>query len=475
MTLDLQTLRESDRLEFKKSDGKLSADFWPTYSAFANTNGGTIVIGLMEDGQAGAVTPVGVKDPDKTVNDIWVQVNNPQMISVNILTNEDIRVDEIDGKAIIVVNVPRAERRKRPVYINGNMNSGTYRRNGGGDYHCTVNEIAEMLRDSREDSADSSLCSRVLMKDLDDQTIESFRNMMSNRTPGHPWNMVPSDEFLRLIGAADYGSDGVLMPTVAGVLMFGRDYSIVREIPHYMLDYLEYGIGGDDWDVRRTTYTGDWTGNLFEFFMFVANRLALNSPNRFELDGMMRVDDSDLLKAEREMVLNGLAHADYSGSGGVRVELRHCSLTVRNPGTFRIPVKLAESGGHSDPRNPNVMRMFMLIGLVERAGSGVHRMVTTCSRMGLGEPEIAESVDPSTVTVSMRTCPSVHNGTPAGQTMFESVLDAIKARGDATVAEIASMTGMSKSTVSRRIHELKDSGKLRREGTNRGGRWVVEE
>ena len=353
------------------------------------------------------------------------------------------------------------------------MNSGTYRRNGEGDYHCTVNEIAEMLRDSREESADSSLCTRVLLRDLDEATVESFRTMMSNRTPGHPWNKVPRDEFLRLIGAADYGSDGELRPTIAGVLMFGRDYSIVRELPRYLLDYLEYAGEGEAWEARRTTDTGDWTGNLFEFFTYVANRLALGSPNRFELNGMVRVDDSGLLKAEREAVLNGIAHADYNGSVGVRVELRRGRLTVRNPGTFRIPVGLAESGGHSDPRNPNVMRMFMLVGLAERAGSGVHRMVTTCRELGLGEPEIAESVDPSTVTVSMRTSVPDPAGPVAGRGRYPTVLDAMAARDDATLAELAEMTGMSTSTVSRRIRELKGSGRIRREGSRVKGRWVV--
>ena len=114
-------------------------------------------------------------------------------------------------------------------------------------------------------------------------------------------------------------------------------------------------------------------------------------------------------------MLNGIVHADYNGSGGVRVELRRDRLTVRNPGTFRIPVGLVESDGHSDPRNSNVMRMFMLVGLAERAGSGVHRMVTTYRELGLGEPEISESVDPSTVTVSMRTSAPNPAGPVAGK------------------------------------------------------------
>lgn len=470
MTLDLDRLREDERFEAKRSEGKLSSDFWPTYSAFANTFGGDIAIGLREDSNdRRRLVPVGVENPDKILDDLWAQVNNPQKVSVNILSEDDVKVEEIDGRKVIVVHVPRAERQKRPVFINGNMNSGTYRRNGSGDYHCTVSEVAEMLRDSRDEPMDAALCTRVLLRDLDGETIGAYRRMMSNRIPNHPWNQESDDEFLRLIGAAGYDEDGTLRPTIAGVLMFGRDYSIVMELPRYMLDYLEYGDDSGDWTARRTTDTGDWPGNLFEFFMFVTNRINRSSPAGFNLDGAIRVDDSDLMKAEREAVVNGIVHADYNGSGGVRIELHPDTLVVRNPGTFRIPMGLAESGGHSDPRNPNVMKMLMLVGLVERAGSGLYRMRRTCRGLGLGDPEIVESTDPSTVTLTMR----IAGGRRQPGSDPSSVLDAIKKNGDATVAELASMTGLSTSTVTRRIRQLRDSGVIVREGSKAKGRWVV--
>ena len=471
--MDIGSLREDERFEAKRCDNRLPNLFWPTYSAFANTFGGRIVLGLTEDSKdKRRLTATGVADPEKIVQDIWDQANNPQKVSVNILSDDDVRIEECEGVRVVVVDVPRAERQKRPVYINGSVNSGTYRRNGEGDYHCSIHEVAEMLRDSREEPLDSTLCTRVLLRDLDTKSVESYRNMMSSRNPGHPWNAEPNDEFLRLIGAADDDGTGNLRPTIAGVLMFGRDYSIVRELPRYMLDYLEYPDGGDEWTDRLCTDTGDWAGNLLGFYMHVSNRIGINGRRPFSLDGMVRTDDTELLKAEREAVLNGIVHADYNGSGGVRVELHPDRLVVRNPGTFRIPIALAESGGHSDPRNPNVMKMFMLVGLVERAGSGVYRMVRTCRELGLGTPVIAESSDPSTVTVTMRIDGTRHGPAEATDSCL-SVLDAISGKEDATIAELAEMTGLSTSTVSRSIRRLKDSGRLSREGTRARGRWVV--
>ena len=469
--MDIGSLREDERFEAKRCDNRLPNSFWPTYSAFANTFGGRIVLGLTEDSKdRRRLTATGVADPEKIVQDIWDQANNPQKVSVNILSDDDVRIEECEGVRVVVVDVPRAERQKRPVYINGSVNSGTYRRNGEGDYHCSIHEVAEMLRDSREEPLDSTLCTRVLLRDLDAKSVESYRNMMSSRNPGHPWNAEPNDEFLRLIGAADDDGTGNLRPTIAGVLMFGRDYSIVRELPRYMLDYLEYPDGGDEWTDRLCTDTGDWAGNLLGFYMHVSNRIGINGRRPFSLDGMVRTDDTELLKAEREAVLNGIVHADYNGSGGVRVELRPSSLVVRNPGTFRIPIRLAESGGHTDPRNPNVMRMFMLVGLVERAGSGVHRMVRACRELGLDDPRIEEGMDPATVTVAMDIFAEPK---AAGKPTNADILDFIERDPGISIADLAQATGLSTSTVSRRIRDLKDSGLLVREGDRRDGRWRV--
>lgn len=65
----------------------------------------------------GSLVPCGLEDPDKTIKDFWAIVNNPQKVSVCTLMDEDVHKQEIDGKTIVVVDVPRADRQQRPVYI----------------------------------------------------------------------------------------------------------------------------------------------------------------------------------------------------------------------------------------------------------------------------------------------------------------------------------------------------------------------
>ncbi|MCQ2079472.1 MAG: ATP-binding protein [archaeon] len=125
-------------MEFKKCGEGLPQSMWETYSSFANTFGGTIVLGI--DERNGNIVS-GVNDPDKILKDLWDTVNNPNRVNINLLQEDDVEIRTIQGRTIILVHVPRARRELRPVFLNNNLNSGTYRRNGQGDYHCTLNEI----------------------------------------------------------------------------------------------------------------------------------------------------------------------------------------------------------------------------------------------------------------------------------------------------------------------------------------------
>lgn len=91
--------------------------------------------------------PIDLPFPEKLIKDFWDTVNNRSKVSVNILSSKDVYIQSINDKKIVVINVPRAQRYYKPVYLNENPISGSYRRNGEGDYHC-AEEIKEMYRDA---------------------------------------------------------------------------------------------------------------------------------------------------------------------------------------------------------------------------------------------------------------------------------------------------------------------------------------
>ena len=106
------TTPEGVTFEAKRSKGGLPKSFWETYSSFANTHGGCIALGVSES-EDGLVVE-GVPDVDGTLKGLWNNLNNREKVSVNLLSDADVTVQDVDGKKVILVDVPRASRMDRP-------------------------------------------------------------------------------------------------------------------------------------------------------------------------------------------------------------------------------------------------------------------------------------------------------------------------------------------------------------------------
>lgn len=146
---NLEDYRESNRIEAKLALGGLPESIWETYSAFANTFGGLILLGV-EEYPDKSLHPVDLPDPIGIMEEFWTKVNDPRVAGVNILTLDDIKMEEADGKTIIVIRVPMAPHEKKPVYIGRDPFFGSYYRSGDGDYRFTEEEVEAMLSAARE-------------------------------------------------------------------------------------------------------------------------------------------------------------------------------------------------------------------------------------------------------------------------------------------------------------------------------------
>ena len=255
-------------------------------------------------------------------------------------------------------------------------------------------------------------------------------------------------------------------PTMAGLLMFGVAYSISMVLPNYRLDYREYGGLEDGWDYRLSSWSGDWSGNLFDFYNRVMNRMMVASGREFRIDSdMRRVENAPLDRCLREMTVNALVNADYRMPGAVTVEWRREQVSVGNPGSFRIPLERAMKGGYSDPRNITIAGMFSLIGSVEQAGSGIHRMVASCREIGLEPPRFEEEFDPSRVTVTLTM-------SKVGADIRTYIVEAMERNPKVTISEIAESLNVKRSLVEKTVNQLKDEGVVERTGGRRGS-WCV--
>lgn len=394
---------ESADLEFKTASGGFPKSLWETYSAFANTDGGIIILGIRERNghlQIEGLTPEQIQQYKKQ---FWNDVNNPDCVSYNLLVDRDVIEGEYEGKKLLLIRVPRATRSQRPVYCTSNPFRGhTYKRNNEGDYKCTNEEVKRMLADADDaHPQDSRILTNYSIDDIDTLSLKQYRQYFTSRQPAHPWLALTDIELLEKLGG--YRKDRELNMegfTLAGILMFGKTESITDPacVADYFPDFREYL--GDESMTRwsdRICPDGTWEANLFQFYRRVYNRLITILPRPFRLEQGIRQDDLPTHVAIREALVNTLIHCDYSEKGSIVIEQRRNKLLFRNPGTLLISRNQYYNGGESICRNKSLQKMFMMIGFSEKAGSGVNKIMQGWQTASWTSPYVNELSRPDRV------------------------------------------------------------------------------
>ena len=391
--------REGNRLEVKKAGERLPDSLWETYSSFSNCSGGVIVPGAAER-RDGSWYTTHIQDPDKLLKDFWNTVNNRKKVSINLLDEEDVKLYEYNGDTILVITVPKADRVYKPVYINDDLFRGTFRRDHEGDYHCSEAEVRGMLRDQAERSTDSRILLNMETDIFFRETVKSYRTRHMAVNPQHVWHRLDDEAYLERIGAASVSDvDNRLHPTVAGLLMFGEEYIIRREFPEYFLDYREILDPSIRWTDRLESSSGEWSGNLLDYFFSMERRLLRDVQKPFMMDGITRIDETDIHRAIREALANCIANADFNFPRGIVIIKKPESLSIENPGSIITGRAQMLKGGISEPRNKIIMKMFNLIRIGERAGSGVPDIFATWQDAGLLQPTVTEQFKPDRTVV----------------------------------------------------------------------------
>jgi predicted HTH transcriptional regulator len=146
---DISLLAESVELECKAAQGRngqgeLPADFWPTYSAMANTECGVILLGVQEKPR-GVFQATGLAQVERVRKALWDNLHNSKQVSINLLAERDIQPFFVAGKTLLRVDVPRASRQQRPVHLGSNPFGSTYLRRHEGDYRAEDETVRRMM------------------------------------------------------------------------------------------------------------------------------------------------------------------------------------------------------------------------------------------------------------------------------------------------------------------------------------------
>ena len=458
----VEKYRENNRIEAKRAMGGLPYSVWETYSSFANTMGGVILLGV-EEGKDKRFHALDLPDPQKLIQKFWKQLNDKRRVNVNILTKNNVRVERVEGKRIVVIEVPRAHRTDKPVYIENDMYHGTYRRGGEGDYRCTPEEIAAMRRDAAARSEDMRLLENCSLDALHGETVLQYRTRMQQLRPGHVYERCSQNEFLIQINAAGTGTDGSLHPSAAGLFMFGKREEILREMPTFDVVLKN---GNDEKDIAAHAE------NLYEFFYLALEELQAEFSR-----------SQTAKNAIREALVNCLVNADYRERGGVLVEKHADLLRFSNPGSFRIDPRQARTGGVSDTRNKALSRMFLLIGEGAGIGGGIPRMFADWKRGARPTPFFEECFEPerTTLTLPLTRQAKYKNGKNTQKRAIEApvakqmVAEYLTSVIFARAAQIAAALGLPLSRVRRCLAQMQQERVVISEGQGKNTLWRLRE
>ncbi|GAB6050668.1 helix-turn-helix domain-containing protein [Hydrogenophilus islandicus] len=438
---------EGQTLEFKRQwTDKALEDL----AAFANTEGGTLLVGIRDDGEI-----VGTTSDDREIQRL------ANLITSRLGITPYIRVVETEGRPVIEICVDPA----RGLVSCG----GRYlRRVGTTNRDFPPEEMARHIL-KRSGLTWDALPSDWTLAEIDSAALAHFARLARTKLPYlDPGNPEQTLQNLDLV------SDGRLKN--AGVLLFGK-----RPQRLFPLAQLRIGIFRgtqilDSHDFQGTLWQQlDGAMERFRQVLKVRFDIRVETPS---LEGLRRREVWEYpLEALREAVANALIHRDYTYPADIQIRLEEDRLQIWNAGELPPPLTpQALYGPHSSVlRNPLLAQAFYFAGVIERWGSGTTRIVELCREQGLPEPEFAEWLGGVRVTFAKDLYTPEHlRAMGLSERQIQAVLYA-KEHGSISNREYQQLTGVKERMATMDLGDLVARGILVRIGkTGRGTRYAAK-
>jgi ATP-dependent DNA helicase RecG len=389
----LARLNEHD--EHPRSEAKTASELgksaMQTVVAYANEpglDGGYLLLGV-ERGADGVYRPVGVRDPDRIQADLASQCASMVTPPIRPLT----WVEEIEGVPVVGVYVPELPSGAKPAYFTATgLPKGAWRRIGSTDQRCTDEDVRELHSLAREASYDRTAVPGGGLGDIDPQALMEYRRRRGAVNPAAEELGWTDEQLLEGVGAV-VAQGGVLVPTVAGILLFGTRSAIRRLFPTMRIDYVR--LRGKEWidDPENRYQAIDIRDNLFAAIRKARAAIQDDLPAAFSLPGGdIQRSDRRLLPEDviREAVVNAVMHRRYTSTQPIQIIRYSNRLEIRNPGRSLKPEEALGQPG-SVPRNPAIASVLHDTNLAETKGSGIRAMRQLMDRAELSPPTFESS------------------------------------------------------------------------------------
>ena len=455
-----ETLRsgESSTVEFKRCGGNPEPDTYETVCSFANHAGGSIFLGVKDDG-----TVIGV--PEKSALSIERNIANVTGQSQSFSPTLVVETErfQYDGKTVIRVWVPPTSsvfRYKGQVW---DRVADTDKRIDG------EMQIVQMYIRKQNIFTEQRIYPGLSVADLEPGLIERIRSMAGNKTPGHPWVHMDDMALLRSarLYARDYSSHTEGMTLAAGLLL-GKDDVIADLLPAYKTDAVVRRDDRDRYDDRLIVRT-----NLIDSYDSLAEFMRKALPDRFHAESDMAVSPRDWIV--RELVSNILVHREYSSPIPAQITITNDGIETRNASRPAFEGEIDLGNFTPVPKNPVIADVFAQIGLAEELGSGVRNLVKYTKIYSGGEPAFKDGlVFTAFVPIDgQENAAAVMDSDGTGEMTIDEAIEQLLAERDAiTISQIARLANADARAVRRKIAGRVKQGELVALGHTRNRRYT---
>lgn len=468
-------------VEAKRAAREMPSDLPETLSAFANTSeGGVVLLGIDE---ASGFSITGVQDVERVSSRLAQACRDELEPPISPM----LASDEVDGKAVVVIEVPELPPHQKPCFIKSRgLVNGAFLRIGGTNRKLTAYETAVLMANRGQPAEDASPARAATMDDLDPALVSATIARVRARR-GAAFSAVDDATMLRRLGVLT--RDG--RPTVAGLLALGR---FPQEFfPQLDMTFSFYAQPDREPlpDGTRFLDSASIDGPMPAMLDEALRRIRLNMRHRAVIHGAGRVDVPDYPEAAlREALSNAMMHRDYSGMAQgtqVRIEMFSDRIEIESPGGLYGPVS-TESLQAGDPvsssRNAVLAKLLEdVVGtdgeaIAENRGSGIATMQRALRHARLGPPEFFDQV--RRFTVRIRNATLVDDETFAWIESLDQpglserqVAALALARQGATLtnARYRAVAGCDAGTATRDLGDLRDRGLLRKLGAGHRVSW----
>ena len=363
---------ESETLEFKKSTGEWK-EIIETISAFANTRGGIILIGIDEEKRI-----CGVSIGKGTIEDLTNKIVNNTEPKIY----PEIGIQSLNDRTIIYIKVEAYPH--DVVFAFGKP----FKRTGKNTVKMSKDEYERRVLEihKRELYFDGQICSEASLTDIDEKKVKEFIKKAKNRRKLDIDETLPFEEVLRKLKLLKENK-----LTNACVLLFAkRPQDFFTQTGVKCIRFKGTDITADMLDFKDIE--GDLFEQLEETENFIFRNIGLSA--WLEDEKLERQEKWEYPpKAIREALVNAIVHRDYRSAGKVQVRIYDDRIEFWNPGKLPsgwTPETLKQEHT-SEPFNPLIFRMFFWVGEVEEVGSGTNKIINWCKEWGLPEPEFGIS------------------------------------------------------------------------------------